>query len=130
MFIPFKYDKHGRPPIEYLPAGAIVTTPGLPLYFDTGALAVAAATQAPAYICLHDSAGATLSSGTLIPVEHISKDTVYQSVLSANSSSIALGVKYTIATGGAGVTATTTNGVAEVVGFDGKAAGDTVYVRF
>lgn len=129
MFIPFKYDD-GKRPIEYQPAGAIVVTPGLPLYFAAGVLAVAAATQAPAYVSLYDSAGATLTSGTMIPVERVGSDVIYQSVLSVDSSSIALGTKYTIATGGAGVTATTTNGVAEVVGWDGKTAGDTVYVRF
>ena len=44
--------------------------------------------------------------------------------------SVKLGDKVTIYTDGLQVTATTTSGVAEVVGMDGTAAGSTVLVRF
>ena len=101
---------------------------GTLLKLVSGTLAVCAATDVPEFICVGDRSAESAASFE-VPVIRIDKNAVYETTLSVASSSIAEGAKYTTANG-TQITATTTNGVAEVVSFDGKAAGDTVRVRF
>ena len=51
-------------------------------------------------------------------------------VAPAESATVSVGNKLTIHTDGASVTATTTNGVAEVLAIDGQTVGSRVVVRF
>lgn len=129
-FLPHKNDGSIRPQsLEYLPAAAITTKKGLALYYSSGNLALASGTNKPEYICMCDYGA--VSAGTIIPVLRINADEVFETEFSASGTSINPGQKVTLASDGLRVTATTTNGVAEVVAKEGTGAtGDTVYVRF
>ena len=121
----------GRVPgIEYLPCGAITPKVGMALVQSAGNLAIATGTAAPTYIsmCEKDSA---CTAGDIIPVIRVSKDMVFETTFSAAATSIKLGNKVTLhASDGMSVTATTTDGVAEVVYMDGTASGSMCRVRF
>lgn len=101
---------------------------GEALVMSSGLLTKCGATATPTFIAM--KAAASAPAGTVIPVLRVSKEVIYETELSAASPSIAKGAKYTLASSGRGITATTTSGVAEVVDWDGKAAGDKVRVRF
>lgn len=115
--------------IEYLPAGAITPKVGMALYQNGGNLAVAAGTTKPAYISMCERETA-LTAGEVIPVMRVYDDIIYETTLSAAGTSLKLGDKVTIATGGEQVTATTTDGVAEIVAIEDSALGGKVRVRF
>ena len=129
MFLIHSIDDGRNAPLEQLPAGAITPKVGLALTQTDGLLAVASGTTKPSYICMAQRAAA-VASGTVIPVIRVGSDMIFETVFSASASSIKLGNKVTIASDGLRVTATTTSGVAEVVGMDGSASGSTVRVRF
>lgn len=125
-----KIDDGRIPGIEYLPCGAITPKVGMALVQSTGNLAIATGTTAPTYIsmCEKDSA---CTAGDIIPVIRVSKDMVFETTFSAAATSIKLGNKVTLhASDGMSVTATTTDGVAEVVYMDGTASGSMCRVRF
>lgn len=117
------------PGIEYLPAGAITPKVGMALVMSSGNLALCTGANAPQYIsmCEHES---TLTAGDVIPVIRASKGMIFETTFSAAATAIKAGNKLTIAADGMQVTATTADGVAEVVSMDGTAAGSTVRVRF
>lgn len=117
------------PPIEYLPAGAITPKVGMALVQSSGNLAVASGTTKPTYISMCDRETA-VTSGELIPVIRVEDGMILGTELSAAGTSLKLGGKVTIATDGLRVTATTTDGVAEIVAMNGTAVGDEVLVRF
>lgn len=117
------------PPIEYLPAGAITPKVGMALVQSSGNLALAAGTAKPAYISMCECETA-LTAGELIPVIRVEDGMIFGTELSAAGTSLKLGAKVTIATDGLRVTATTTDGVAEIVSMHGTAIGDEVLVRF
>ena len=121
----------GRVPgIEYLPCGAITPKVGMAMIQTSGNLAIATGTNVPTYIsmCEKDSA---CTAGDIIPVIRVSKDMVFETTFSAAPSSIKLGSKVTLhASDGMSVTATTTDGVAEVVYMDGTTSGSMCRVRF
>lgn len=120
----------GRVPgIEYLPAGAIAPKVGMALYQNGGNLAVATGTTKPTYISMCEREAA-VTAGTEIPVIRVNADMIFEAPLSVAGTSLKLGDKVTVATGGEQVTATTTDGIAEIVGIVGTAAGDHVRVRF
>ena len=116
-------------PWEYLPAGAITPKVGMALTMSGGNLAAATGTTAPAYICMREQDTA-LAAGDLIPVVRVQHDTIYETELSAAGTSLKAGQKVTIATDGLRCTATTTDGIAEIVEILGTAAGDKIRVRF
>lgn len=125
-----KIDDGRIPGIEYLPCGAIAPKVGMALVQSAGNLAIATGTTAPTYIsmCEKDSA---CTAGDIIPVIRVSKDMVFETTFSAAATSIKLGNKVTLhASDGMSVTATTTDGVAEVVYMDGTASGAMCRVRF
>lgn len=121
-------DKGANAPVEYLPAGAGSYTPGLALTQSAGLLAAATGTTAPSYISCFE--GTLAAGGEEIPVVRVNHDQIWATTWAAAATAIKLGNKVTLHTDGGQVTATTTNGVAEVVGMDGTAVGDTCYVRF
>lgn len=128
-FLFYQSDDGRAPAIEYLPCSAMAPKLGMALVQSAGNLAKCGATAAPAYIslCEYDSA---VAAGTIIPVMRVGKDVIYKTTSSAAMTSIKLGTKVTLHTDGLQVTATSTDGVAEVVGIDDTAAGGDVYVRF
>ena len=115
--------------IEYLPCGAITPKVGMALYQSSGNLAIATGTTAPTYISMCEKATAC-TAGDLIPVIRVNHDMVFETNFSATATGIKLGDKVTLHADGLQVTATTTNGVAEVVYMDGTASGDMCRVRF
>lgn len=129
MFIPHKTDDGRIPPIEYLPCGAITPKLGLALVQANGNLAIASGSTKPTYLCMTERAAA-VEAGTVIPVQRVSEDLIYETISSAAFTSIKQGQKVTLASDGMKVTATTTDGVAEVVDIADTAAGGKVYVRF
>lgn len=120
----------GRVPgIEYLPCGAITPKVGMALTQTAGNLAIAAGGVKPTYISMCERETAC-AAGDVIPVMRVQPDMIFETEWSAAATAVKLGNKVTLATDGLKVTATTTDGVAEVVGIDGTAAGNTVRVRF
>lgn len=115
--------------LEYLPCSAITPKVGMALVQTSGNLALASGTTAPTYISMCERETAC-TAGELIPVVRVQKDIIFGVPAQAAMTSVKLGDKVTIYTDGLQVTATTTSGVAEVVGMDGTAAGSTVLVRF
>lgn len=128
-FKPHQTNDGRVPPFEYLPAGAITPKVGMALYMNAGNLAIAAGTTKPTYICMCEK-DAAVAAGDIIPVIRVDDGMILSVPLSAAGTSLKLGNKVTIATGGLQVTATTTDGVAEIVGIIGTAVGDEVLVRF
>lgn len=122
-------DDNRVPGIEYLPAGAITPKVGMALVQSSGNLAIATDTSKPTYISMCERETAC-TAGDLIPVIRVQPDMIFETTFSAAASSIKLGDKVTLHTDGLQVTATTTSGVAEVVGMGGTAAGDVCRVRF
>lgn len=102
---------------------------GMALTQTGGNLAVASGTTTPTYISMVEKETAC-TAGDIIPVLRVLPDMMFETTFQAAASAIKLGDKVTLHTDGLQVTATKTNGVAEVVGMDGTAASDRVRVRF
>ncbi len=128
-FIPQSYDNGNPKPFEYLPAtSGIAVSSGTALTVTAGKLALATGTTAPSYISMAEVDATT--DGQIIPVIRVAKDVIFETSLSVEIATIARGAKYTISADGNQITATTASGVAEVVSFDGTAAGSKARVRF
>lgn len=129
MFLNIKTDDGHVAPFEKLPCSAITPKNGMAMVLSAGKLAIASGTTKPEFICVeeHDAA---VAADTLVTVVRVDHDTVYQTTLSAAGTSLNLGDKVTIATDGLRVTATKTDGVAEIVYMDDTATGSMVHVRF
>lgn len=117
------------PAWEYLPASAITPKVGMALTMSSGKLALASGTTVPKYICMTERDSA-LTAGDIIPVIAVTDDIVFGTANSAEISEAAIGTKVTLASDGLRVTATATDGVAEIVGLEGTAVGSVVKVRF
>lgn len=130
MFFPHKIDGSdlSMSP-EYLPCSAIQPLVGLALTQSGGNLVICTGTNKPTYISLCEKPVAC-AAGDIIPVLRVSPDIVFQTEFSAAATSIKLGNKVTIDSYGQKVTATTTDGVAEVVAIEDAAVGGKCYVRF
>ncbi len=115
-------------PFEYLPCSAIQPEVGMALYENGGRLAKAGGTTAPTYVSMIQAEGA-LTAGDIIPVVRVTDGIVFETTLSAAGTSLKIGDKVTLTADGMQVTATTTDGVAEIVYMDGTAAGSMVRVR-
>lgn len=120
----------GRVPgIEYLPCSAIAPKVGMALTQTEGKLAAASGKNAPTYISMCEREAAC-QDGELIPVMRVLPDMVFETIFQAAASAVKLGDKVTLHTDGLQVTATTTDGVAEVVWMEGTDAGAACRVRF
>ena len=125
----YSTDDNRVPGIEYLPASAIKPKVGMALTQTTGQLALATGETAPTYISMCEKDG-ECTAGDIIPVIRVGKDMILETTFADAATSIKLGDKVTLHTDGLQVTATTTNGVAEVVYMDGTASGSMCRVRF
>ena len=128
-FLLHKVDSGFVPPYEYMPAGAITPKVGLALTVTSGNLAVCGATTKPSYIAMCERSEAC-TAGEIIPVMRVSDDIIFAVPAQAAMTSVKIGDKVTLHTDGMQVTATTTSGVATVVGSEGTAVGNIQYVRF
>lgn len=112
-------------PIVYMKAtGGETYSVGEALKLSSGAVTLCSGTTKPSHICV----GAAGDSG--VPCIEVQDYMEFETTLSAAGTSLATGSKVTIYTDGKQVTATTTDGVAEITGMDGTAAGSTVTVKF
>lgn len=123
-------------PFKYLPIGDGTYKVGDALVFASGVLAKVSTgvgqdnAKGAHYIAMFEGTVAT-SGSTDYPVVRAADDNViWETTLSDADPDIAAGLKYCIYTDGAQHDGTATNGVLEVIDFDGKAAGDRVRVRF
>lgn len=122
-------------PWEYIPAGTIASTTsvttkvGMALAQTGGSIMVASGTTKPTYISMREQ-DTPLTADDLIPVVRVQPDVIFETELSAAGTSLKVGNKVTIETDGQRVTATTTDGIAEIVEILGTEIGDKVRVRF
>lgn len=116
------------PAFEHYPADGITPKVGMAMVLSAGKLAIAAGTTKPTHISMCEREAAC-ADGELIPVVAVNEGLTF-AVPASVANTVAIGNKVTIATGGLGVTATTTDGIATIVGKDGTAAGDLQYVKF
>lgn len=117
--------------LVYLPVtGAEAVALGEALVLSSGKLTKCGATATPTFIAMGSCTGAEATAGKLLPALRVSKEVIYETKLSVDYAGIAAGAKVTLSSDGLAVTATTTSGVAEIVDWDGKSAGDRVHVRF
>lgn len=127
MFKLFKRNDATVPVVKEFPAAAGTYKVGDALIISDGLLTKTSGTNTPTYI----SAGqGTLASGDLLAVNFISEDKEWKTTLSAAGGSLKVGDKVTIETDSARVTATTTNGVAELKEIISTASGGEVIVKF
>lgn len=127
MFSYHQFDHGQTPPLEYLPGKegeSFAVGEALAMGAD-GALTKCGAGAAPAYVCM----GPAGEFGR-VPCSRVDGSIVYDAPLTADGAALHLGDKVTISDDGMGVTATTADGVAEVVRIDGTGVGDTLGVRF
>ena len=137
MFLPHKTAEGKVIPWEYLPCTAITPKIGMTLIYNSssGQLEICDTSDTgvtPTYIAMADYSAA-VTANDRIPVIRVDDETIYETTNSASFSSAKRGTKVTITSGGLSVTATTSNGVAEIVDFDDVAAAGTggkVWVRF
>lgn len=130
MFVQVKTDDGHVAPYEQLPCSAITPKRGMAMILSSGKLAIATGSAEPEFICVEEHSAA-VSAGDMVTVVRVDPQTEYETTLSAAGGSLNLGDRVTLhASSGLQVTATTTNGVAEIVYMDGTASGDMVRVRF
>lgn len=126
-FIPYSTDDGHIPAWLYKPCGAITPKVGLALSYSSGKLGIASGK--PEYICMREE-GAAVTAGTMIPVIAVTDGIVFKTTNSAALTSVNDGTAVTIAANGLEVTATSTDGVATILGKSGTAVGSDVYVKF
>lgn len=116
-------------PIEEQPCSAIQPQVGMAMVMSSGQLVKATGTTKPTYISVTQR-GAAVTAGELIQVIRVNAETIFETEFAAAATSLKLGNKVTIHTDAMQVTATTTDGIAEIVAMYGTAAGDKCLVRF
>lgn len=125
----FSTDDNHVPGIEHLPAGAITPKVGMALTQKDGKLAPATGGTAPTYLSMCQKENAC-EAGEVIPVIRVGKQMILETTFSAAATAVKLGDKVTLGADGLQVTATTSDGVAEVIYMDGTEAGSKCRVRF
>lgn len=128
-FLIHSVDDGHVPAWEYLPCSAITPKVGMALVRSSGNLVLASGATKPEFISMVERESA-VSAGDIIPVIRVDSEIVFETVSSAAMSSIKAGDKVTLASDGLRVTATKTDGVAEVVDIIDAASGGAVRVRF
>jgi hypothetical protein len=127
MFKLFKKNNATVPVVKEIPAAAGTYSVGDALVISGGLATKTTGTVTPEFI----SAGkGTLSSGDVLAVNPIYEDMEFLTSFITTATGLKIGEKVTIATDSAQVTATTTNGVAEIVDPISTAAGGEVVVKF
>lgn len=125
---PFALPLGGNPDAwEYLPATAIEGLEiGTALVLANGKLTKATGSTKPTYISMY---GKAPQDGEIIPVIRVQAHTRYMTQFSVAAASVKVGDKLTLDASGTMATATTADGVLEVVELRGTDIGDDVIVR-
>ena len=115
-------------PWEYYPAAAGTYEVGQMLQMSNGQLAAltAATKTTPPYVCM---ARTTVAAGEVLPVIRVQKDMIFETQLSAEAASAAVGSMLEVTAGGLEVDAAA-SGTFEAVFIEDTAAGSTVRGRF
>lgn len=127
-FKPLYFPGGNVPAVEYFPAEAITPKAGLLLEFDTTSHQLQAATTTAQYISVSEAAAA-VTAGDIIPVIPINKDTIYVTQWDGTT---ALDKGETCDIDSTSLLADadgTTYDDLLIIGMDGTAAGDNVYVK-
>lgn len=98
------------------------------VYGSAGTIVKATGATKPEFICA--SKDFTAKAGDKVVAQVIEEDMEFETTFSAVATSIKLGNKVTIDADGSKITATTTNGVAEVIEMAGTAVGSKAIVKF
>ena len=114
-------------PWEYVPAAAGEYKAGQLLKMDSGMAAAitAALATTPPYLCMADI---KVAAGDELPVVRVSRNYIYDTVLSADAATAAVGGMLQVAAGG--LKAAPGAGTFEIVQVGGTKAGDAVRGRF
>lgn len=126
----FQRNNASQAPLELIPCTASTAYKiGMGLTVASDGSAKVAATATPEYICMSEKTGV---AGEFVQAIRVDEADTYEANLSAAGTGLKVGDKVTIDTDGIRVTATTTSGVAKIVGFKtaAKAAGDGVLIKF
>lgn len=122
----YKSENGATPSLLYFPPKSGETfVVGEAVVLSADYLTKCGATTKPAYIVQGDK-----PVRGCLPVIAVSSGDTYLAQLSASGTSLKAGQKVTIASDGVDVTATTTDGVAEIIAIHGTAIGDNVEVKF
>ena len=113
---------------EQLPAAAGTYKAGQLLNASGGKLVPisAASKTTPGYLCMADM---TVADGETLPVQRVTKDTIFVTQLSAEAADAAIGSLLEVSAGGLQADGTAA-GTFEVVYIEGTAAGSEVHGRF
>ena len=128
MFAPYMHDTMHTHPIELLPCSAIQPDVGMAMVMSGGLLVKATGTTKPTYVSVTRKEAAC-TAGDLIQVIRVDPGAKFMTAFGADAKAIKVGDKVTIGTDAMTVTATTTDGVAEVVQMMGNASGSECIVR-
>lgn len=115
-------------PHTYLPAGGLKPEIGMALRLESGNLVPAKGAERPEYISMAERT-TTCGEGETIPVIRAAEDVTWEAEASAEMTGVKTGDKVTISTDGMHITATK-GGPAQVLGMEGTAVGDRIFVRF
>lgn len=128
MFLPYKCDRSTQQPWEYMPAAAGNYKAGQLLTVASGKVSAlsAASKTTPPYLCMADI---TAAAGQIIPVQRVTDDVIFETQLSAEAASAAVGTKLEVSADGLSADAAAA-GTFEITWLDGTAAGSTVLGRF
>lgn len=128
MFILRKMDVGATPPIDYMPAKSGESYAlGEALKVASGVVTLCSGAVKPQYVCV----GKAKDGG--VPCIRVQDYMTFETTLAAapaENATLGVGDKATIHTDGAQITATTTNGVAEIVELDGTTVGSRAVVKF
>lgn len=127
MFYKYSSD-HGQQPWELLPVAEGTYKAGQALTVTGGKLAAlsTASKVTPGYICMADI---TAAEGEQVPVIRVQSSDIYETTLTAETATAAIGAKLEVSAGGLGVDGTAA-GTFELVYAEGTAADSVVRGRF
>ena len=126
-FLIHSVDDGHVPAFEYFPQNGMFIELGVAAIVRNNGISPTGGTVKPTHICMYQS---NEPSNDYIPAIRADSGIVFETTVSAAATSLKLGDKVTLNGDGTGVTATTTDGVAEIVYIGGTAAGSVVRVRF
>lgn len=117
------------PPIVYMqPTDSKSYQVGEALKLASGKVTLCSGAVAPSHVCV-----GPIDDNGVVPCVEVQKYMEFETTLGvapADSATVGVGDKVTLHTDGMQVTATKTNGVAEVTGIDGQTVGSRVTVKF
>lgn len=117
------------PPIVYMqPTDSETYQVGEALKLASGKVTLCSGAVAPSHVCV-----GPVDDNGVVPCVEVQKYMEFETTLGVaptDSATVGVGDKVTLHTDGMQVTATKTNGVAEVTGIDGQTVGSRVTVKF